>query len=85
LHQSGDVSYTGHITKAGDPVLRSKLIQCARAGIKSDKRLQEFYLRIKRKRGEKKAIIAVARKIVVYTYWILKKNVTYKELILGRN
>jgi len=85
LHQSGDVSYTGHITKAGDPVLRSILIQCARAGIKSDKRLKEFYLRIKRKRGEKKAIIAVARKIVVYAYWILKKNVTYKELILGRN
>jgi Transposase and inactivated derivatives len=85
LHQSGDVSYTGHITKAGDPVLRSILIQCARAGIKSDKRLKEFYLRIKRKRGEKKAIIAVARKIVVYAYWILKKNVTYKELILGQN
>jgi len=85
LYQSGDVCYTGHITKAGDPVLRSILIQCARASIKSDKRLKEFYLRIKHKRGEKKAIIAVARKIVVYAYWILKKNVTYKELILGRN
>ena len=57
-----------------------------KGGIKSDKRLKEFYLRIKRKREEKKAIIAVvARKIVVYAYWILKKNVTYKELILGRN
>jgi hypothetical protein len=29
--------------------------------------------------------MAVARKIIVYAYWILKKNVTYKELILGRN
>jgi transposase len=55
----------GHITKTGDPVLRSILIQCARTGIKSDKRLKEFYMRIKHK-GEKKAIIAVARKIVVY-------------------
>jgi hypothetical protein len=36
-------------------------------------------------KAQKKAIIAVARKIVVYAYWILKKNVTYKELILGRN
>jgi len=89
LHQSGDVSYTGHITKAGDPVLRSILIQCARAGIKSDKRKTEGILpenKAKHKRGEKKAIIIiVARKIVVYAYWILKKNVTYKELILGRN
>jgi hypothetical protein len=44
LYQSGDVSYTGHITKAGDPVLRSILIQCARAGIKSDKRKTEGIL-----------------------------------------
>jgi hypothetical protein len=34
--------------------LRSILIQCARAGIKSDKRLKEFYLRIKRKRGKRR-------------------------------
>ncbi len=53
LYQSGDVSYTGHITKAGDPVLRSILIQCARAPIKSDERMKEFYLRIRRKRGGK--------------------------------
>ena len=80
MHQSGDVSYTGHITKAGNPVLRSIFIQCARVGIKSDKRLKEFYLRIKQStKGEKKAIIALARKIVVYAYWILKKNVTYKD------
>ena len=86
MHQSGDVPYTGHITKAGNPVLRSILIQCARAGIKSDKRLKEFYMRIQQStKGEKKAIIALARKIVVYAYWILKKNVTYKELILGQN
>jgi hypothetical protein len=36
-------------------------------------------------KGEKKAIIALARKIVVYAYWIPKKNVTYKELILSQN
>ena len=72
------------MTQAVDLVLRSIFIQCVRAGIKSGKRLKKFYLRIKHKRG-KKAIIAVARKIVVYAYWILKKNVTYKELIFGRN
>ena len=64
-------------------MLAASTIQFARASIKSDKRLKEFYLRIKHKRGEKKAIVTVARKIIVYAYWILKKNVTYKEL--GRN
>jgi transposase len=38
--------------KAGDPVLRSILIQCARASIKSDKRLKEFYLIIKHRRRQ---------------------------------
>ncbi len=85
LYQSGDVRYTGHVTKAGDPLLRSILVQCAMASIKSDRRMLEFYLRIKRKKGDKKAIIALARKIVVYAYWILKKNVTYKELVPGQN
>jgi transposase len=44
----------GHITKAGDPVLRSILIQCARTGIKSDKRLKEFYMRIKQNTKRKR-------------------------------
>jgi len=44
----------GHITKTGDPVLRSILIQCARAGIKSDKRLKEFYMRIKQNTKRKR-------------------------------
>jgi len=80
------MSYSERITKAGDPILRSILIQCARVGIKSDKRLKEFYMRIQQStKGEKKAIIAVARKIVVYAYWVLKKNVTYKELIFSPN
>jgi len=47
--------------------LRSILIKCARAGIKSDERLKKFYLKIKQStKGEKKAIIALARKSVVY-------------------
>ena len=60
--------------------MRSILIQCARASIKSDERMKEFYLRIKRKRGERKAIVAVTRKMVVYAYWMLKRNLTYEEL-----
>ena len=41
----------------------------------------QIYDRMANKRkGNGKAIVAVARKMVVYAYWILKKNVTYKEL-----
>ncbi|MDG7035262.1 MAG: hypothetical protein JRM78_03465 [Nitrososphaerota archaeon] len=54
--------------------MRSILIQCARAPIKSDERMKEFYLRIKRKRGERKAIVAVARKLLVNIRWVFRQG-----------
>jgi transposase len=81
LHQSGDVMLTGHITKLGDRFLRRNMVECARVAVRKDARLREFHLRLRQKRGEKKALVAVARKMVVaYAYWMLKRNQTYEEL-----
>ena len=80
LHQSGDVTFTGHITRDGNKFLRRNLVECARVAVRKDPHLREFYLKLKRKRGERKALIAVARKMVAYAYWMLKRNQTYEEL-----
>lgn len=80
LHQSGDVSYTGHITRIGNKWLRRNLLECARWSVKNDPHLKEFFLRIAHKKGKKKAYVAVARKLVAYAYWMLKRNITYQEL-----
>jgi transposase len=80
LHQSGDVSYTGHITRQGNKWLRRNLIECARWSVRKDPHMQQFFLRVARKRGKKKARVAVARRIVSYAYWMLKRNLTYEEL-----
>jgi transposase len=80
LHQSGDVSFTGHITREGDRWLRRNMIECARSAVRKDAHLREFHLKLARKRGEKKALIAVARKMVAYAFWMLKRNQTYEEL-----
>ena len=80
LHQSGDVSFTGHITRDGDKFLRRNMIECARVAVRKDPHLKEFYLKLRHKRGEKKALIAVARKMVSYAFWMLKRNQTYEEL-----
>jgi transposase len=80
LHQSGDVWITGHITKTGNKWLRRNLIECARVAVRKDPHLKEFYLKLRHERGEKKALIAVARKLVSYAFWMLKRNVTYEEL-----
>jgi transposase len=80
LHQTGDIRFTGHITKQGNKWLRRNMIECARGAIKKDPHLKEFYLKLRHKRGEKKALIAVARKLVSYAFWMLKRNLTYEEL-----
>ena len=41
--------------------------------------LSKFYWKIKQRRGAKKAIIALARKILVIVYQLLKKHDVYNE------
>ena len=80
LHQSGDTTVTGHITKEGNKWLRRNLTECSRVAVRKDPHLRRFYLKLTHKRGEKKAILAIARKLVAYAYWMLKRNQTYEEL-----
>ena len=80
LDETADVTHLGHITKKGDKWLRRNLVECARVAVRKDPHLDEFYTRLKHKRGERKALIAVARKLVSYAYWMLKRNITYEEL-----
>jgi hypothetical protein len=80
LNQSGDMVQLGHITKEGNSRLRRNLTECARVAVRKDPHLRGFYLKLKHKRGERKALIAVARKLASYAYWMLKRNVTYEEL-----
>ncbi|MDA4117816.1 MAG: hypothetical protein OK455_05675 [Thaumarchaeota archaeon] len=56
------------------------MVECARAAVRRDPNIREFYTRLKHKNGDRKATVAVARKLVSYAYWILKRNVTYEEL-----
>jgi hypothetical protein len=41
--------------------------------------LSKFYWKIKQRRGSKKAVIALARKILVIIYNLLKDNTVYDE------
>lgn len=80
VHQSGDTWTTGHITKTGNKWLRRNLTECARVAVRKDQHLRKFYMGLRHKRGEKKALIATTRKMVSYAYWMLKRNLTYEEL-----
>lgn len=80
LDGSADTRHLGHITKKGDKWLRRNLVECAAVAVRKDPHLTEFYTRLRHKRGERRARIAVARKLVSYAYWMIKRNKTYEEL-----
>lgn len=63
-HSSGEHTRQGHITKQGKPLLRKILVQAAWVAIRHDKNLQIIYERIAVKSGAKRAIVAVARRLI---------------------
>src|SRR5256885_4022852 len=69
-------------TRKGDRWLRTALIEAAQsaAGRTKDTYLHSQYLRVRRRRGHKKAIVAVAHSILVAAYYILRDEVPYQEL-----
>lgn len=71
MHQSGTSFYNGSITKEGSKRLRWILIQCAHTSIRTNSKINTFYSKIAKRRGENKAIVAVARKLVKITYAVL--------------
>jgi transposase len=62
-HSSGDRIRHGHITRQGNPVVRSVLVESSWILIGKDPEMRRFYNRIKVRRGGKRAIVAVARKL----------------------
>lgn len=63
-HSSGEHTRQGHITKQGKPIVRKILVQAAWVAIRHDKSLQAIYERIAARSGAKRAIVAVARRLI---------------------
>ena len=84
VYQSGDKCYQGHITKEGSKNLRWILIQCANIAVQKDKRLKSFYLKKKLGKGHNKAIVAVARKMLINMYVMLKYNIRFDQLRVNK-
>jgi transposase len=73
LYQSGEKTRMGRI-KPGNKYIRWILIQAAPKAIKKDKKLAAFYVRIARRKGNKKAKVATARKMLSQIHVILTRQ-----------
>lgn len=85
-NESAGKKKTTRIGRAGD-YIKPLLVQCALCAIrkKSNPEIRNRYLSIKKRRGHKKAIIAIARMLLTAIYNILKKNEPYNPDLYTRS
>jgi transposase len=80
VYQSAGKNFTGGITRQGSRWLRRIMVEVAHSAVKArDSKLRMFYLRVKSRRGEKTAIVAVARKMLVLIHHLLVNGEKYVE------
>ena len=80
VNESAGKSSNGHITKRGNKHLRTILVQAANSiAIGRPNKLRVFFQRIKAKKGHKKAIVALARKLASIIHHLLSNNEKYSE------
>jgi transposase len=81
VYQSADKLSLGRITKRGSKHLRWILVEVANSVIKVKGRskLKSFFQRVKARQGFKKAIVALARKILCILHHLLTNRELYTE------
>lgn len=77
-HSSGESIRRGHITRQGNPRVRHVLCEAAWTAVKKDQELKKFYERLCPRTGKKKAIVAVARKLVGHIRSAFRQGVLYQ-------
>lgn len=74
VHDSGLTHRSGRITKAGRRDLRSALVEAAQAAVLTHPHWQAELARLEPRLGRNKAVVAIARKLLVGIWHILSKE-----------
>jgi len=76
VHDSGMTTHTGRITKAGRRDLRLVLIEAAQVAANTHPHWKAELARLQPRLGRNKAIVAIARKLLVTVWYILAQHKT---------
>jgi transposase len=71
---SGGRQRLGAISKQGNSMARFLLVEAAQTASRYDEKLRRDYQRLKFRRGSAVAKVAIARKLAVRLYWIMRKQ-----------
>jgi transposase len=77
---SGNRRRLGHITKQGNSLLRFLLVEAAQVTVRSLPEWRSNYIHLTMRRGRKIAKVAMARKLAVRLYWMMRKQWDYEQL-----
>src|SRR5208283_830123 len=80
-HSSGGKQKLGAITKQGNRMLRSLLVEAAQTAVRLDPGMKKEYLHRCHQKPKGVAKVAAARKLAVRLYWMLRSNVSYPEIV----
>jgi len=77
---SGGKQRLGHISKQGNPLLRFLLVEAGHIAVRGDAELRRVYTRVRHRHSTGVAKVAVARKLAVRLYWMLRRQMDYAQL-----
>ncbi len=78
---SGNRRRLGHITKQGSSMLRFLLVEAAQVTARSLPQWRSKYLHLMMRRGRKTAKVAMARRLAVHLYWMMRQGWDYPQWI----
>src|SRR3974377_339561 len=80
-HSSGGKQRLGGISKQGNPMMRSLLVEAGHSAARLDAELHKDYQRLKLRRGSGVAKVAIARKLAVRLSWMRGQQANYAQLV----
>lgn len=80
-YSSGEHTRKGHISRQGKSILRSILVQCSWVAIRYDQSFRDIFERIAKRAGAKRAIVAIARRLIGRIRACFRKGEKYREPI----
>jgi transposase len=80
---SGGKQRLGHISKQGSSFVRGLLVEAAQSAVRHEPQLRREYQRLAQRRCRALAKVAIARKLAVRLYWMLREEVDYAQFLQG--
>jgi transposase len=78
---SGERRRLGHITKQGNSLLRFLLVEAAQVTCRTLPQWRSKYMHLTMRRGRKIAKVAMARKLAVRLFWMMRKEWDYQQVM----